>query len=69
MTTVNIEQAIGQLDSRELAGFRAWFAVFDADWFDAAIEQDASAGKLDTFAEETLACGGSPRRASRSREV
>ncbi len=35
--------------------FRAWFAVFDADRFDAAIEHDARAGKLDAFADEALA--------------
>lgn len=65
MTTEDIEKAIEQLDPRELARFRAWFEVFDADRFDAAIEQDASAGKLDTFAEEALAA----HRAGRSRDL
>ena len=55
MTTEDIEKAIEQLDPRELARFRAWFEVFDADRFDATIEQDARAGRLDTFAEEALA--------------
>jgi hypothetical protein len=36
-TTEDIEKAIEQLDPRELARFRAWFEVFDADRFDAAI--------------------------------
>jgi hypothetical protein len=62
-TPEDIEKAIEQLDPRELARFRAWFEVFDADRFDAAIENDAHAGKLDAFAEEALAAhraGGVP---------
>jgi hypothetical protein len=39
--------------------------VFDADRFDAAIEHDAHAGKLDAFAEEALAA----HRAGRSRDL
>ena len=54
-TTEDIEKAIEQLDPRELARFRAWFDAFDAERFDAAIEHDAHAGKLDSFAEEALA--------------
>jgi hypothetical protein len=66
MTTAeDIEKAIEQLDLRELARFRAWFEVFDADRFDAAIEHDAHAGKLDTFAEEALAA----HRTGRSRDL
>jgi hypothetical protein len=38
--------------------------VFDADRFDAVIEHDAQAGKLDAFAEEALAA----HRAGRSRD-
>jgi hypothetical protein len=53
-TTEDIEKAVEQLSPRELARFRAWFEVFDADRFDAAIERDADAGKLDAFAEEAL---------------
>jgi hypothetical protein len=37
-----------------LARVRAWFEAFDADRFDAAIERDANAGRLDAFAEEAL---------------
>ena len=65
MTTEDIERAIEQLDARELARFRAWFDAFDADRFDAAIEGDAIAGKLDTYAEEALAA----HRAGRSRDL
>jgi hypothetical protein len=55
MTTEDIENAIEKLPPRELARFRAWFEAFDAGQFDAAIERDAHAGKLDGLAEEALA--------------
>jgi hypothetical protein len=55
MTTEDIEKAVEQLSPRELARFRAWFEAFDAGQFDAAIERDAQAGKLDGLAEEALA--------------
>jgi hypothetical protein len=50
---------------QELARFRAWYEVFDAQQFDAAVERDAKAGKLDALAEEALAA----HRAGRSREL
>jgi hypothetical protein len=62
MTAEDIEKAVEQLPPRELARFRAWFEAFDAEQFDAAIERDAQAGKLDGLAEEALAehrAGGS----------
>ena len=66
MTTAeDIEKAIEQLDPRELKRFRAWFEVFDSELFDAAIERDADAGKLDAFAEEALVA----HRAGRSKEL
>ncbi|HYW63204.1 MAG TPA: hypothetical protein VE865_08430 [Bradyrhizobium sp.] len=65
MTTEDIEKAIEQLPPRELARLRAWFEAFDAKQFDAAIERDAKAGKLDALAEEALAA----HRAGRSREL
>jgi hypothetical protein len=65
MTAEDIEKAIEQLDPRELARFRAWFETFDAQQFDAAIERDARAGKLDAHADEALAA----HRAGRSREL
>ena len=64
-TTEDIEKAIEQLAPPELARFRAWFEAFDARQFDAAIERDASAGRLDALAEEALAA----HRAGRSREL
>jgi hypothetical protein len=66
MTTAeDIEKAVEQLPPRELARFRAWFEAFDADQFDAAIERDAHAGKLDAFAEEAVAA----YRAGKSRDL
>jgi hypothetical protein len=66
MTTAeDIEKAIEQLAPRELARLRAWFEDFDARQFDAAIERDINAGKLDAPAEEALAA----HRAGRSRDL
>jgi hypothetical protein len=60
MTTAeDIEKAVERLAPDELTRFRAWFETFDAEQFDAAIERDARAGKLDAHAEE--ACRA-PRR-------
>jgi hypothetical protein len=53
------------LPAPELARFRAWFERFDADRFDAAVERDANAGRLDVFAEEALAA----YRAGQSRDL
>ena len=66
MTTAeDIEKAVEQLAPRELARFRAWFEAFDATLFDAAIERDAHADKLDAHAEEALAA----HRARQSRDL
>jgi hypothetical protein len=64
-TTEDIEKAVEQLPPVELARFRAWFEAFDADRFDAAIERDAKAGKLDSLAEDALAA----HRAGQSRDL
>ncbi len=61
-TPEDIEKAVEQLAPPELARFRAWFEAFNAQGFDAAIERDARAGKLDALADEALAA----HRASRS---
>lgn len=56
MTTIQaIEQAVQQLPTRDLAEFRRWFAQFDEAAWDAQIEADAGAGKLDALAAEALA--------------
>jgi hypothetical protein len=65
MTAEDIKKAIEQLPAHELVGFRAWFEVFDAGRFDAAIERDENAGKLDAFADEALAA----YRAGQSRDL
>jgi hypothetical protein len=55
MTTIQaIEQAVQQLPAHELAEFRQWFARFDEEVWDAQIEADANAGKLDALATEAL---------------
>ncbi len=51
----SIERAIEQLPPHELAEFRQWFAKFDESVWDAQIEADANAGKLDALAAEALA--------------
>ncbi len=64
-TVKEIEKAIETLPRDQLAEFRAWFEEFDAQNFDAAIEQDIKAGKLDRLAEEALA----EHKKGRSREL
>jgi len=49
-----IEQAVAALSSGQLAKFRAWYAEYDAAAWDRQIEQDASAGKLDSLADAAL---------------
>ena len=54
-TVESIEEAVRSLGPHELAEFRRWFAAFDAAAWDAQLEADASAGKLDALADEALA--------------
>ena len=49
-----IEKDIRALEANELARFREWFAVFDSESWDAQIEADAAAGRLDSLAEKAL---------------
>ena len=66
MTTVeDIESAIAKLSAPELDRLRDWFEAFQAARFDAKIERDAKAGKLDRLAEQALA----EHRNGRSREL
>jgi len=56
MTKVeSLEREVENLNSEELAAFRAWFATYDADAWDEQIERDVRAGKLDRLAAEALA--------------
>jgi len=54
-TLESVEKAVQALPQVELAKFRRWFADFDAEAWDAQIEADAAAGKLDALAAEALA--------------
>jgi hypothetical protein len=58
----DIEKAVEQLSAEELAKFRAWFEEFDARLFDAKIECDAKAGKLDKLMAEARANHEAGRR-------
>ena len=49
------EKAVARLSPAELVQFRQWLAEYDGDAWDAQIEADAAAGKLDALAEEALA--------------
>mgnify|MGYP006927939120 CR=1 FL=1 len=55
LTAESVEKAVEQLSQAELAKFRRWYDQFDADVWDAQIEADAAAGKLDALAAEALA--------------
>jgi hypothetical protein len=56
MTTIQaIEQAVQQLPAQDLAEFRRWFTKFDEAVWDAQLEADAAAGKLDALAAEAVA--------------
>ena len=58
----DIERAVEQLSPDDLAKFRAWFEEFDARLFDAKIERDAKAGKLDKQIGEARANHEAGRR-------
>ena len=56
MSTVkSIENAVEQLGQDQLAVFRDWFENYEASQWDAQIERDINAGKLDKLAEEAIA--------------
>ena len=50
-----VERQIEKLSAAELAKFRAWFLEFDARVWDAQIEADLKAGKLQGLIAEALA--------------
>ena len=55
METVKaIEDAVEQLGRDELASFRKWFSAYEAAQWDAQIEQDIVAGKLDDLADAAI---------------
>jgi ABC-type Zn uptake system ZnuABC Zn-binding protein ZnuA len=57
-----IKKAVEQLSPSERAKFRAWFEEFEAQLFDARIESDAKAGKLDKLIAEARANHEAGRR-------
>ena len=57
-----IKRAVEQLSPKELARFRVWFEEFEARLFDAKIERDVKAGKLDKLIAEARANHKAGRR-------
>ncbi len=53
-TVESIENAVEQLGRDDLASFREWFLAFEAAQWDAQIEQDIAAGKLDELANAAI---------------
>jgi hypothetical protein len=55
MSTIrDIEKAVRELTPEELTEFRRWFAEFDAAAWDAQLEADSRAGRLDALANEAI---------------
>ena len=52
MSVQELEIAVTQLPSPELAQFSKWFEEYQADLWDKQIEQDALSGRLDALAEQ-----------------
>lgn len=52
MSVKDIEQAITQLSTEELAELSVWFADYQATVWDEQIEQDLEAGRLDALLEK-----------------
>ena len=50
----SIEKAVTELTDDERSKLRAWLDELDEQAFDAKIERDAKAGKLDKLAAEAL---------------
>jgi hypothetical protein len=49
-----IELTVTELQPDQLAQFRDWFARFDAENWDAQIEQNVAEGKLDALAQQAI---------------
>lgn len=65
LTVQEIQKAVSQLSTEELAHFRDWFDQFDAKIWDRQFESDAKFGKLDKLANEAIA----DYRAGKSKEL
>jgi hypothetical protein len=55
MSIKELERAITELSKEDLADFRRWYQIFDADRWDEELERDVAAGKLDWLMEEAKA--------------
>ncbi len=51
----DIEKAVTQLSTEELAKLRAFLDELEADLWDAQIERDAKSGKLDKLEQRVIA--------------
>jgi len=49
-----VEEQIRSLSAEELRELRSWFAEYDAERWDAQLDADVTAGKLDRLADEGL---------------
>jgi hypothetical protein len=54
ITVSEIENAVQKLCRNDLRTFRDWFLGFDAAAWDQQLEEDVSAGRLDSLADEAL---------------
>lgn len=50
-----LEAEVASLPDKELRKFGQWFAKYEAERWDRALQADVSAGKLDHLADEALA--------------
>ena len=55
MTVQEIEAAIRQLSTKEVAKLSSWLADYEAEIWDKQIEQDLEAGRLDKLLAEVEA--------------
>jgi hypothetical protein len=53
MNVREIERAITELPRAQLAELAAWFEQFHAQLWDAQLEEDVRAGRLDSLLDET----------------
>jgi hypothetical protein len=54
MSLAELQTAVASLSLVELADFRAWFLRCDAAVWDSQFEEDVTAGRLDSLANEAL---------------
>jgi len=63
MSAQELESAVAGLSRSELASFAEWFEEFVAEAWDAQLESDVRAGKLDHLAQQADEHFGSGRSA------